>query len=343
MIRKFLLLFTTLFFLLIIYSGCQQKSFYQRSEQASESYEPRWVKNVKVINYNTIGDSWQYYRSAPQKVIVAGENLLETFVALGIEDNILLPIGYNGYFFEPDACYAARYAKLPVQKGIHLTKEKVLEMQPDLIVGGQVLFANDALSSTDFWNERNIHTYCSSNANSPTDSKHQETVEGEFEFISGLGKIYGREAAARLLIDDMRLKLQTFQQAVHNMVGPRVLIVEDLGSIFVTYGRNKLAGDICGRLNGRVLGSGATIGLEDLLRLDPDVLFVVKSDGNPEQAAEWFRRLPVLRNCSCVKNNRVYGIALSYTYNSAVKTGEGISILASGMYPDLSKELNSRY
>lgn len=340
--RKISILLTAGIFLLIIFIGCRQKAIYHRPVRQDENYQPHYIENVVVDDYHVTGTNRQYFQAAPQRAVVVGETLLETFVALGIDDSILLAAGYEGTSFRPEAQYAARYAKLSVQRGLRLNKEMVLAMCPDFIAGGQVVFTADALSSTEFWNERNINTYCSVNANSPTSSRQRETLEGEYAFVLGLGKIYGREELAGGLVADMERDLQQLQQATQGRRRPRVLIVEDLGGTLVSYGRNKLAGDICSRLHGIVEESDATIGLEDILRIDPDVLFAVTSDGEPEQAAEHFRQLPALRHCRCVKNNQVYGIALSYTYNSAIKTGAGIRRLAVGMYPDLIKELDKR-
>lgn len=66
------------------------------------------------------------------------------------------------------------------------------------------------------------------------------------------------------------------------------MIIEMLGKNIVAYDSTKLAGDICVKLGADVPSfSSGTIGLETIIEENPDVLFVVKSGGNPEEAADF--------------------------------------------------------
>lgn len=82
-------------------------------------------------------------------------------------------------------------------------------------------------------------------------------------------------------------------------------------------------------------GCGLKMVLKTIIEENPDVLFVVKSGGNPEEAADFFRQHAGLQSLKVVREGKVYGISLNYTYNSAIKTGEGIKKFAHGMYPEL--------
>lgn len=336
--RIFFIIIAAVFFI-FLKTGIEQEYNYQKHIETDSSYIPRYIENIDIEDYNYIGKSLQYYQAIPKKTLVVGENIIETYVALGIEDNIILAAGYNNPYFIPNKKYADKYYKLKIENQINLNFERVLALHPDLIVGGQVLFSNNKLKSTKFWNERNIHTFCSLNANSPTDKSHKETLENEFNFIIDLGKIYDKEKEAQKLVQDMRESIEFVNSKTKLLEKPRVMIIEELDGI-VVYDNNKLAGDICTKLHGKVQASaGKTIGIEDLIKANPDVLFVVKSGGDPEKAADVFRTMEALKNINCVKNNRVYGIGLSYTYNSAIKTGEGIRKFAAGMYPQIADEL----
>lgn len=308
--------------------------------QGESSYEPRYVENIEVKNYDIVGKVSSYYDCAPKRALVVGENIIETFVALGVEDNIICPVIYGNRFFKPEPEYADCYNKLKKQHTNIVNMETVLALKPDLIVGGQVIFSDKSLKGTRFWNERNVHTFCSLNANSPKNREHKETLEQEMEFILGLGKIFDKEQQAARIVRNMLADIDQIRSNVQNRPAPRVIIVEQLGGSIVVYGKNKLAGDVCKKLGADVIDfPGGTIGWEDLLQSNPDAMFVVKSGGDPETAADVFRNKDGLQNLRCIKEKRVYGIALNYTYNSAVKTGIGIKKFAAGLYPDLADYL----
>lgn len=304
------------------------------------SYTPRYIENIEVKNYDIVGKINTYYDKVPTRVLVVGENILETFVALGIENNILCPVVYGSLYFVPEPEYAKGYNKLNKQRTNILNVETVLALKPDLIVGGQSIFSDKNLKGTRFWNERKVYTFCSLNANSPRNHDHMETLEQEIDFILGLGKIFDKEQRAKKLVADMTADIEKIRMYAKTVRRPRVLIVEQLGGNIVVYGKNKLAGNVCEKLGANVIDfPGGIIGWEGILQVDPDVIFVVKSGGNPEIAANIFRNKEGLQSLRCVKNKRIYGIALNYTYNSAVKTGVGIKKFAAGLYPDFAIEL----
>lgn len=303
---------------------------------AQSAYGVRAVKNVRVQNYNALGENISYYDKVPQRVIAVGEQINETLVALGVEQNVICPVRYGNPFYKPEPQYATGYNKIKFQDNVVLNMENVLSMQPDLIISGQVLYADKALKSTDFWNKRGIHTYVSTNANSPTSHNKKETLEQECDFILGLGTIFDKEEEAKKIVADMQQDIAVVKEKTQNMPKPKVMIIEMLGKNIVAYDSTKLAGDICVKLGADVPSfSSGTIGLETIIEENPDVLFVVKSGGNPEEAADFFRQHPGLQSLKVVSEGKVYGISLNYTYNSAIKTGEGIKKFAHGMYPEL--------
>ncbi|MEG0798711.1 MAG: ABC transporter substrate-binding protein [Acidaminococcaceae bacterium] len=301
-----------------------------------EVYVPRYVKNIEVINYNIIGERTDRYEQRPQRIIAVGENITETLVALGVEDQIICAVSYGNPDYEPEPEYAERYQTLRFAKNSTINTEVVLAMQPDLIIAGQSLFSGKGLKSTAFWNQRKIHTFLAFNANAPASRKHQETLELEYKFILGLGTIFDRTTAARQIVARMQNTIDRLSTRAQGVPKPKVMIIEQLGKHLVAYDATKLAGDICTKLGAEVLPSPlGTVDLEYLLAVEPEVIFVVKSGGDAKQAAESFKQIPGLQSLQAVKNNRVHGISLNYTYNSAIKTEAGIKQFARGIYPEL--------
>ncbi len=82
----------------------------------------------------------------------------------------------------------------------------------------------------------------------------------------------------------------------------------------------------------------STIGKEDLLGLDPDVIFVVYMARTETAEAEMRAKLledPAFAELRAVKNQRVYTVMLGDMYASTVRSIDGIRALAAGMYPAL--------
>lgn len=304
---------------------------------ATEEYRPRAVKNVVVKNYNAVGEKISYYKHMPQRVVAVGEQINETLVALGVEDRVICAVRYGNPFYTPEPQYAAGYNKIKFENFVVMNAESIVAMRADLIISGQSLFTDKRLKSTEFWNERGVHTYLPPNANSPTSKNHRETLEQELGFILGLGTIFAKEEQANALVQEMYDTIAYYRRLAQNQPKPKVMILEGLGKNIVAYDKTKLAGDICTKLGAVVPDSPlGTISIEAILQEDPDVIFIVKSGGDPDEAAQIFRSNPALRSLKAIQNNRVYGIALNYTYNSAIKTGAGIKKFAQGLYPDVS-------
>ena len=308
------------------------------SPASSDGYEPRIVDNIRVAGYRNIGPNTELFTECPNRVIAVGENINETLVALGVEDRVICPVSYGNPYYVPNAGNAEAYGKISFYRTNILNPEMVLSMEPDLIIAGQSLFNGKRLRSTDFWNDRGVHTFLPVNANSPSSRSYRETVDQESAFILGLGRIFDREEAAEKMVKEWDNEIQFIRSAAAGMPQKKVLIIEMMGRQIVSYDDTKLAGDMCRRLGAYVpRAPGGTVSLEYLIEENPDVLFVVKSGGNPVDAAKRVKSNPALESLKCVRTGQVHGIMLNDTYNSAVKTGEGLRLLAEGIYPDIVK------
>ena len=95
---------------------------------------------------------------------------------------------------------------------------------------------------------------------------------------------------------------------------------------------------------GGVLASpdGQDLGKEDVVSLNPDVIFVVYmpySGDDPDEVRE--EKLAVInddeafQSLDAVKNGRVVPIMLSEMYAAATRTQDGIETFAKGLYPDI--------
>lgn len=85
-------------------------------------------------------------------------------------------------------------------------------------------------------------------------------------------------------------------------------------------------------IGGVVPDTTAAVSDEMMMKLDPDVVFLVVYRDEEKELA-WLRNRPAFRNLSFVKNHRLYGIPLKYVYGPQVRTIDAIDYMAERMYP----------
>lgn len=297
---------------------------------------PRVVENIAIDNYSVMGKTYTTYQAAPNRVVVVGENRIETLLALGLENNIVAAVTENTSLENIKKHYQYDYPQLPLLNSTFLNVESILAVNPDLIITQQCHYIDKRLRSTNFWHSRGINTFVPLTTNAPLKRIYRESVEQEYEFILGLGQIFGVEARAIELVEKMQAEINYIREQTKNQQQPTVLIVEFYSGRLISYDSSKLAGNMCANLGAKVIDTPqATMGLEDLFMVDPDVLFVVQSGGNVDDGLRQILNNVALRNLRCIKNKRAYSISLNETYNSAIKTISGIRTFARGLYPEL--------
>lgn len=114
---------------------------------------------------------------------------------------------------------------------------------------------------------------------------------------------------------------------------PKVMILDRM-SILASYGRKKIAGDMAASIGGVVPNTTAAVSDEMMMKLDPDVVFLVVYRDEEKELA-WLRNRPAFRNLSFVKNHRLYGIPLKYVYGPQTRTIDAIGYMAERMYPGM--------
>lgn len=306
---------------------------------AQYSYNPAHYP-VTIENYNTQGEPEQMtYTKPPERVVAVWQNSIETLLALGVGDRIIAGNGVpDKKFFRKE--YQEQYSKIPYTGLQLLDLETTMMLKPDLIVGWHSTFAPKVLRPTDFWHKRGVNTFI---ARSSMITNKKRTLENEYKDILDLGKIFDKNERAQELVGQMQ---QEVQYAVSQTAGfkqrPRALIVEFLGKDVNVYGERSLAGDIVRELHGELLSPKEhNIGLEQVVDLDPDVIFVVVIEshyGHEQDMVDRVTQHKALKNLRCVKEGRVVALPLYAIYSSGVRTYDGIKIIANGLYPELYKE-----
>lgn len=334
----------------LLLSGCTRNIFTLPVHENSEAlvrfntpvqynYNPAHYP-VTIENFNTQGEpEQQTFTKPPERVVAVWQNSIETLLALGVGDRLIAGNGVpDKKFFLPE--YQAQYSQIPYTGLQLLDVETTMMLKPDLIVGWHSTFSPKVIRPTEFWHKRGVNTFI---ARSSMIDGRQRTLENEYKDILDLGKIFDKNERAQQLVADMQHEVQfATSQTAGYQKRPRALVLEFMGKEPTVYGEKSLAGNIVKELHGELLAEKQrAIGLEQVVELDPDVIFVVVIEshyGHEQDMVDRVTQHKALKNLRCVKEGRVLPLPLYAIYSSGVRTYDGIKIIAKGLYPDLYKE-----
>lgn len=294
---------------------------------------------VTIENVNYALEKTEYtYEKAPERVITFWDNSLETMLALGLGDRIILSVGMNEENLLPELKEEYERIKGNIEfyndfkdSNAALNKETAVMLEPDFILGWKSSFSDKTIGDTTYWNERGIGTYIALNSNNVSEYR---TLENEYTDILNIGKIFDVEDKANEIVNELKDEVARVTDAVKDQPKKTVLVLEFMGSGIWNYDKTMLAGDMVTAMGGELLDTPEEFGKEDLINLDPEVLFVIGSDAS---AIEKVTTDPGLASLQAVKNGNVYNLPLSYVYTSGVRTILGLNTIGAALYPELYK------
>lgn len=319
-------------------SSSEQQSSELESLTDADSEPENSHYPVTITNYNYAGEPVEYtYEKAPERVICVYQGCIETMIALGLEDHVLASYGLDN---EVKDEWKAGFEKMNYNDSVFSPdKETVTMLEPDMIFSWGSYFSDKKLGDVGAWNKKGVATYMSSN----TAPGLSRTLENEYTDILNIGKIFDVEDKAEALVNEMKEQVAATLAAAEGQEAVRVAVVEPLGGSISNYSAKSLAGDMVVQLGGELVKpEGNEMGKEDLISLDPDVIFVVYmayAGDDPETVkAEQLAVIcddPAFASLSAVANGRVHLIMLGDMYASGPRTVDGLSVFAKGMYPGL--------
>ena len=298
----------------------------------AESYYP-----VTVTTYDYEGNEiTTTYEKAPERVICVYQGTIETMIALGLEDHVIASYGLDN---PVKTEWEEGLSKMNYNEDVFAPdKETVTMLEPDLIFSWGSLFSEKNLGDQKEWIANGTNTYISSNTRRNGGNR---TLENEYTDLLNIGKIFNCEDKAQAIVDEMKNEIADVLAKTAGQESPRVSVIEFLGDDISNYGAKQLGGDMVTSLGGTLADPDASqIGKEDLVALDPDVIFVVYMARTENVEAEMVSKVlddPAFADLSAVQNGRVYTIMLGDMYAATVRCIDGIRSFAAGMYPDLAK------
>jgi len=272
------------------------------------------------------------FDKAPEKVYAVWSNSIDNMIALGLEDKIAMMT--TGSSEKIPENWENLYDKIGASPSV-VTKEEVLGNNIDFILGWYSTFDDKALGEVDYWHDKGINTYIA--LNSSIKKPAPNTLEDEYEDIRNLGKIFNVEDRAEKIINEMEEKIAMAQEKVKEHGKTKTIILEvEKDNQLRLYGPETIGGVIAEKVGADLLTNEPRITAEELIALNPDVIFTVHfGEGSrltPEDSINNVINNPAFGSISAVQNGRVYPISLAYTYTPGVRASEGIEYMIKKLY-----------
>ena len=251
----------------------------------------------------------------PERVLISYPGATELLIDLSLESRIIGTIAPYGA--EPPS-YADAYTALPILAAPYVpSREEVVALRPDLLIGWSHHFTPEALGDVYAYIDRGVGAYI---VPATVRRGHPTLEETVYPFIEDMGHIFGVEDRAvaytnglkeRVAAVEMRTQargrrytamiLQAHGNSLYSMYGP-AYIIDDIA-------RKAGADNIVDR-------QMRSVGPERVLGFAPDVIIYVNPKNvPPEEAREELRADPNLQHMKAVRENRIVIVNFSDVNN----------------------------
>ena len=267
----------------------------------------------------------------PERVLVSYPGATELLIDLGLSDRIIGTIAPYGA--EPPA-YRAAYAALPILSAPYVpSREEVVALRPDLIIGWSHHFTPEALGDVYAYFDRGVGAYI---VPATVRKGHPTLEETVYPFIADMGHIFGVEERAK----NYTIALQSRAAAVEQRTEARgqrfsAMILQAHGtSLYSMYGPAYIIDDIARKAGADniVDRQMRSVGPERVLGFAPDVIIYVNpKDISEEEARAELRADPNLQNMKAVRENRIIVVNFSDVNNGNRRCITALEDIAEGL------------
>lgn len=253
----------------------------------------------------------------PQRIVSLSPNMTETLFALGAGARVVGRSRYCDY--PPEA------AALPIVGGfVDASFEAILGLVPDLVVGARGP-AGRAL--TDRLEAAGI----------PTFFPQTESMAEIDSMVIDLGAKIGSREQAAALVERMRSRRAGIAGALRDAPRPRALFVVGLSPIAVA-GAGSFPDEMLRLVAAENVidtgGSYPTVGIEHLLRLDPDVIVDATAAETGTGRRSIGKDEPGWRELRAVREGQIRPLAGDAAVRPGPRIAEGLAALARAIHPE---------
>jgi len=253
----------------------------------------------------------------PRRIVSLAPDITEILFALGLEKEIVGVTRFSDY---PEAART----RTKVGSYINLSLERILGLHPDLVIGttnGNRKEAVDKLAM----------------AGIPVYVTNPQRFSNIAETIVNIGRITGRDAAARKLAGEMKRKADRIVSRTVDCRKPKVFVQIDSNPL-ISIGRNTIYHELIGmaggiNIAGRAQGKYPRYSMESVIKERPDVILISSMIGKASRKAaldSWSR----WQDIPAVRNRRIYFIDSDLTDRFSPRIVHGLEKIAEILHPE---------
>lgn len=223
------------------------------------------------------------YDQVPQRAVVHGINLLEMFLALGLQDSLA---GYGGLrdIRRLPPVMQPLLAKVPDLSSQSMNLETLLNAEPDFVFSGWSYGFRQGQITPASLKELGIASYVLSESCIRQIARERVSLEDTFSDLLNLSRIFDIEARAQALVNGQRAELKRITDALQNVSHkPKVFVFDSGTDIPITTGRYAMPQAMIEAAGGSNIfddlnSSWMRGNWEDVIARDPDWIVIVDND-----------------------------------------------------------------
>lgn len=254
----------------------------------------------------------------PRRIVSLAPEITEILFALGLEKEVAGVTLFSNY---PEAART----KPKVGSYINLSLEKILALRPDLVIGTTNGNPKEAVSKLE-------------KAGIPVYVTNPEKFSDIFRMIVNIGKITGREAAARQIVGEMKSKAERIAASTASCRKPKVFVQLDSNPI-ISVGGNTIYSELISMAGGVNIADHVPVkyprySMESLIKAQPEVILLSSMNGKTSRRAAleyWIR----WKQIPAVRNQRIYLIDSDLTDRFSPRIVQGLETIARTLHPEL--------
>lgn len=264
----------------------------------------------------------------PERIISLTPAAAEILFAVGAGDSVIASSDSTNY---PEEAAALQ----TVGSYVSLNKERIITLEPDLLIGEQSMTSPDEI---DYLRRHGCKILIVAS----------DDIESTITSIATIGKATGHEDDAQNLINNMQKTLDLIAEKTASIPAgekPKIAHLLWYNPLYVS-GKNTMQNDIittAGGINafGDVDGWGV-VTIEKFLTTNPDIIILNTAMDTGESEEEvinlYFESDPRLKTVSAYKNNAIYVIDGDLTDRSGPRFIQAVEAIAKAAYPDIFGE-----
>ena len=331
--KKTLALILAVLMFAVVFAGWQKTS--SADNPAADHYP------VTITTYNYAKEEVEVtFEKCPERVICTNQTQTELLLYFGLDEYIVGTAYLDGEIREDlkpqyEALKAA--GKELTVKG-YPAKETVLALEPDFIFGWRSAFAEDQLGDVSEWHKIGVGTMILRCSNNTAPVRDLEAVLAD---IADIGKIFNIEDKTNAYIEETRALMSKIEAKVATLETPyTAIIVEPYGGTFYCWGEKSLTGAlVVAAGTAYALPDGGDLSLEDIVKINPDVIIVDYMDDENLTAEESKTNAiasimgeAALAEVNAVKNGKVMAVNLTDVYGGGIRMVPSVQAMFEFMY-----------